>query len=231
MKRIFSLLIIVVLTFNVNAQKSPNKFDRKSFRIGSPDDKFKAAHNQLSTGVYYGFHGSLSDVSINPLESHALLINTRLFIRPSFGVDVKFGFDQFNTKVSQSTKSYFADVYVDVFYDVRHLFSFDEVNYNFKKEGSNFKLLAHAGVGVASMWNRDFTSPTATDPYFINHDDIVNINLGISPELRLSNHLSVGIDFSVKFNYLQDRSFNYAFENISKQARMYALMVGINYFY
>lgn len=234
MKSTITLLIFTLLSFNLFSQKSPNRLIKNSknyFKIGSPDDKFKVGHNQFSYGIYYGLHGSLSDVSINSGKSNALLINTRLFIRPNFGLNLKVGFDQFITKESQLTKASFADLYFDIFYDLGDLLDFQSVNYNIKNEGANFKLLVHGGPGVSSMWNSDFSSPNATDPYFKNHDDILNFNLGISPELRISNHFSIGIDFSVKLNYLQDRSFNYAYENVSQHAKLYALMVGVNYFY
>lgn len=234
MKSTFILLLFTVISFSLLGQKSPNNFTRKAknyFKVGSPDDKFKIGHNQFSSGIYYGIHGSLSDVSINSKQSNALLINTRLFIRPSFGLNLKFGFDQFNTKEYKLRKSNFADLYLDVFYDLGQLLAFQSVNYDLTNEGANFKLLVHGGPGVSSMWNSDFSSPNATDPYFKNHDDMLNFNLGVSPELRISNHLSVGVEFSVKFNFLQDRSFNYANENVSQHAKLYALMFGINYFY
>jgi hypothetical protein len=234
MKRIVSLLILFVVTFNLNAQKSPNRYIRRPknyFNVGSPDDKFKIDYNQFSSGIYYGFHGSLSSASINSIQSHAIQINTRLFIRPSFGLNFKVGFDQFNIKENQLRKSNYADLYVDVFYDLIKLLEMQEVIEKVKNKDTNFKLLFHAGSGISSMWNDDFTSPNATDPYFKNHDDMLNLNFGMSPEFRLSNHFSIGFDFSVKFNFLQNRSFNYAFENSSQQAKMYALMVGLNYFY
>jgi hypothetical protein len=146
-------------------------------------------------------------------------------------LNFKVGFDQFNIKENQLRKSNYADLYVDVFYDLIKLLEMQEVIEKVKNKDTNFKLLFHAGSGISSMWNDDFTSPNATDPYFKNHDDMLNLNFGMSPEFRLSNHFSIGFDFSVKFNFLQNRSFNYAFENSSQQAKMYALMVGLNYFY
>jgi hypothetical protein len=236
MKTTVTLVALIIITFNLNGQISSDNFKENAennLNVGSYNDKIKKAYPQFSNGIYYGFHGSLSQTSINTSTSNALLINTRLFIRPSFGIIAKFGFDQFRAKESQLRKSNYSDICFDVFYDLGNVLGFQEVNITnagVKKE-SNFKLLLHGGPGVSSMWNDEFTSPNASDPLISNHDDIVNFSFGISPELKFSNHFSVGIDFSAKFNYYQNRSFNYAFKNESKQAKMYAVMVGLNYYY
>lgn len=237
MKTKLFILVIAFISFNTFGQKSPNRYkfsnkrQKNYFNTQSPSDKFKFKPF-FTNGLSYGLHGSIGNqFNINPGSTNAFSLSTRCFFAKNWGVNLKIGFDRFQSKLDVLSKSNLADASLDVLYDLGGLLNFESINYDNNAGKSSFQLYTHVGLGVASMWNKDFNSPLATDPYFKNHDDIINWNVGITPELRLGKHFSLNLDFSLINNYLQDRTFNYSIENTKNSSQVYSILFGVNYFY
>lgn len=234
MKKLITTSLIILVSFTVLAQKSPNRFlfKRKNyFSTNSPHDRFNKI-NHFSLGLNYGFHGSLDAfTSINPSSSDNVMLSARYFFTSHFGISVKVGYDRFNAKNELPTLTNYADAYLDVFFDLGKVLDFQSVSYDVNKQTSMFQLFIHGGPGVATMWHNDYNSDNATDPYFKNQDDILNFNIGITPELKLTEKFSMNIDFTVVNNFLQDRAFNYTTQNTSQKSKIYTLLVGLNYFF
>jgi hypothetical protein len=237
MKIIFTTLTFLFISSSLFGQKSPNRFrisnskNKNYFNARKPNDKF-FVKNRLSTGFNYGIHGSISSTNnIDPTSSNVFLLTNRYLFTPNFGVNLKFGWDKFKTKNEIISKTNYVDLSVDLVYDLGDVLDFKAVGYNTEIQKSNFQLYIHGGIGVASMWNGDFASSTATDPYFKNHDDIINLNIGLTPELRINKHFSINVDFSIITNFKQDRAFNYSIENNKDILKLYNTVIGLNYFY
>lgn len=237
MKTRLLILVITIISINTFGQKSPNKFiftnkrQKNYFKTNSPGEQNKY-QSMFSNGLSYGLHGSIGNqYNINPGSTNAISLSTRFLFAENWGVNLKIGFDRFQSKLDVLSKSNFADASLDVMYDLGDLLNFESINYDRNAGKSSFQLYTHVGLGIASMWNKDFNSPLATDPYFKNQDDIINWNVGITPELRLGKHFSINLDFSLINNYLQDRTFNYAIENTKNSSQVYSILFGVNYFY
>lgn len=234
MKKIIISSLFFITSLSILAQKSPNSFlfKRKNyFTTKSSRERFNDI-SHFSLGLNYGFHGSLDALSsINPSSSDYFMMNARYFFNSHFGLSIKLGFDQFNAKNELPTLTNYADATLDLFFDLGKVLDFNSVNYDINKKSSKFQLFVHGGPGVATMWHKDFNISIANDPYFKNQDDIINLCIGIMPELKFSDIFSMNADFSITNNFLQDRNFNYSTENISHKSKVYSLIVGFNYFF
>lgn len=215
-----NFILFMLINLHCISQESPNHFSSQT----SP--------RKISFGLNYGINGSLNNkMNISPSSSNAFLINSRYMYKPFFGFFIKGGYDSFSSKLDELSKSKFMQLSIEATYDLGGLYysaSSKELDKYFKK--NKFQLFVHGGPGVASMWNNDFNSLNATDPYFKNHDDIILLILGINPECKINSRLSINLDFSVTFNFRQDRTFNYSIMNSSKNASMYSIGLGLNYF-
>jgi OOP family OmpA-OmpF porin len=234
MKIIFTTLTFLFISCSLFGQKSPNSYLKRKKNYFTTNSLNRSLNNSngFSIGLNYGFHGSLDAFSsINPSSSDNVLFSARYFFNPYCGINLKLGFDRFNAKNESLTLTNYADAYLDVFYDLGKVLDFQSVNYNINKQASMFQLFIHGGPGVSTMWHNDYNSNNASDPYFKNQDDMLNFNVGIMPELKLSEQFSMNLDFTVVNNFLQDRAFNYSTQNISQKSKMYTLLVGINYFF
>lgn len=69
-------------------------------------------------------------------------------------------------------------------------------------------LNAHAGLGISTMFNKDFDR---TDQKFIStNDDMLHGIIGITPQIQLTNRMSVNIDFSFIMLGLSDSNIDFS---------------------
>lgn len=235
MKKLIVLSILGFVAFNAFCQKSPNSFFLHKKKNYFKDGKAKNNHkviSKLSNGLIYGFHGSLnSNPNINSTTSNALYLTTRYSLTNNCLLSLKLGYDQFQSKTDDFSKSKIALVNLNLLYDLGDVLDFKSVNYNLSTGKSNLQLYVMAGFGVATFWNTNFINTNGTDPFFKNHDDIFNWNIGFSPEYRIGKKFSISLDFTLYYNYYQDRTFNYSILNNNDYVNFYALSFGVNYFY
>ena len=175
----------------------------------------------LSFGLNYGIHGSMNQESnISVSSSNALTLNVKYKFKPNFGLILFAGYDAFNTKSINFSKTNYANVSIEAIYNLSSIL---------KLNVEKFDLNIHAGPGIATMWNSSFVDANAQDPYIKNNDDIVTLNVGINPEYNFSNKFAVNVDFSYMYNMMNDRSMNFVSKNNDRTASMYALSLGVRY--
>jgi hypothetical protein len=175
----------------------------------------------LSFGLNYGIHGSMNQESnISVSSSNALTLNVKYKFKPNFGLILFAGYDAFNTKSINFSKTNYANVSIEAIYNLSSVL---------KLNVEKFDLNIHAGPGIATMWNSSFVDANAQDPYIKNNDDIVTLNIGINPEYNFSNKFAVNVDFSYMYNMMNDRSMNFVSKNNDRTASMYALSLGVRY--
>ncbi len=175
----------------------------------------------LSFGLNYGIHGSMNQESnISVSSSNALTLNVKYKFKPNFGLILFAGYDAFNTKSINFSKTNYANVSIEAIYNLSSIL---------KLNVEKFDLNIHAGPGIATMWNSSFVDANAQDPYIKNNDDIVTLNVGINPEYNFSNKFAVNVDFSYMYNMMNDRSMNFVSKNNDRTASMYSLSLGVRY--
>ena len=235
MKNILLTLFVIFISLALFSQKSPNRFYFKHKNYFNTKKKRSQYYNinHFSIGLNYGKNGSFDVLNpINITSSNNVVLSARYFINPYYGINGKIAYDRFNSKNELQVLTNYADSYLNVFFDLGKLIDFkSRRHYKQLKRSPTFQLFIYAGPGLATMWCNEYDSESATDPYLKNHDDILNFNIGLMPELKLGKNISVNLDFSFKSNYLQDREFDYSSENIDKKSKMYTFLIGVNYLF
>lgn len=178
--------------------------------------------NKLSVGLNYGINGVISaPVDVNTSNSHHIGLNTRYMFNTNLGLMLGLGYDLFPTAEGSETTNQYASLNIQGVYNIGSLF---------KLPSKRFGLLLHAGGGVATMWNKDFGSDNATDPYIKGNDDIITLNAGITPQFKINDRFSVNIDLAYAFNLEQDRSFNWSYVTENNRGSFYTASVGLTYY-
>jgi OOP family OmpA-OmpF porin len=178
--------------------------------------------NKLSVGLNYGINGVISaPIDVNTSNSHHIGLNTRYMFNTNLGLMLGLGYDLFPTAEGTETTNQYASLNIQGVYNIGSLF---------KLPSKRFGLLLHAGGGVATMWNKDFGSDNATDPYIKGNDDIITLNVGLTPQFKINERFSVNIDLAYAFNLEQDRSFNWSYVTENNRGSFYTASVGLTYY-
>ena len=97
-----------------------------------------------------------------------------------------------------------------------------------EKIGLNF----HAGIGLSTMSNPSFKKGREfTDPGMTGNDDMINIVLGLTPQYKLNDKISINLDLSTKLLLKQSLYVN-ASHNSSvndKMGNIFNVAVGATY--
>lgn len=178
--------------------------------------------NKFSVGLNYGINGVISaPIDVNTSNSHHISLNSRYMFNTNLGLMLGLGYDLFPTTEATATTNQYASFNLQGVYNIGSLF---------KLPSKRFGLLLHAGGGVATMWNKDFGSDNATDPYIKGNDDIITLNAGLTPQFKINDRFSVNIDLAYVFNLEQDRSFNWSYVTDNNRGSFYTASVGLTYY-
>lgn len=233
-KELFISYLFMFSIFSFS-QKSPNSFlisKQKNYFKNGKEKKNYQFTSLFSNGINYGFHGSInSNPNINSSTSNAIYLTSRYFINNNCGINLKLGYDEFQSKADDFAKSKLALANINFIYDLGDLLDFNSVKTNLYTDKCNFQLYVNFGFGIATFWNENYLNSIKTDPYINNHDDLFNWNIGFSPEYRINKKLSLNVDFTLNNNYYQNRTFNYSKINDKNVIELYSITFGINYFY
>lgn len=80
---------------------------------------------------------------------------------------------------------------------------------NFSAKTSKFGLIYHSGFGGTHLWSKAYHRDNAADPMFKNTDDMFNVVNGITPQFKLSNRITLFVDYSFLVNFKQDMSYDF----------------------
>lgn len=186
MKKLFVLIFAVLLfAFSYSQENNAYNIDLNvGTRIGAMHtanaDLWEPAMADLSVGI--GFRYMLFDHLENEFLS-------------SLGLKVDFGYDQITTDYIGGESATFQATTSDLLRFTGHLFIDAGALFI---ESESFGLLAHGGTGLSFMSNNDDFTRDGTDR-------MVNLVFGVTPQYKLNENFSLGIDISLVMLGLQDR--------------------------
>lgn len=179
MNKIFFTALLLCVCLLTNAQKNNNqKFDNWSIDLGA------------------GIHQAGSTLS--PGYSPALLgqgnLGIRYMFNNRFGLRLDLGYNSFqDADGSIPFKSNYYRASLEGVVNAGNIL-------NFHTWTNRFNLLMHGGVGAASL---NITEPTD------NGGDIMfALNFGLTPQYKLTNRMSIFLDFSSLIHFYQDDNFD-----------------------
>jgi len=172
--------------------------------------------NQWSLGLNYGVAGSIREsTKIESLQSPGVRMNIKYMMKPNMGIVALGCYNAFSTKALIGNKT-------------QYVYATLELAYLHIIPNNKFSLLLHTGPGLGTMWNRDYYNANATDPGIKNHDEMINFNVGITPQYAVAKNILINIDLSTAYNWSQNHNFDYRGRtNSVSTAMMYNLSAGL----
>ncbi|NJN49916.1 MAG: outer membrane beta-barrel protein [Polaribacter sp.] len=177
-------------------------FNRWSLDIG-------AGVHQVATPLSPGFRTE------NPGLWQANIGIRRMF-NEKFGLRADFGINKIEGDMTNPFESTLFRGTLEGVVNAGNLLNFDTWT-------SKVNLLVHAGMGVASISN-DL-------PFNANNQSIAQVVYGFTPQYKISDRISLFVDFSTFHNFYQERTFDGATNLSSKEnnASIYNFSMGVNF--
>jgi OOP family OmpA-OmpF porin len=75
---------------------------------------------------------------------------------------------------------------------------------------SKIGLLAHLGSGWSTMWSPSKKLTDPNDPFIKNSDDMLNIIIGLTPQYKVNEKISLNFDISAVSHIRQNNNFDYS---------------------
>ena len=101
-----------------------------------------------------------------------------------------------------------------------------------KEINQRFKLISHAGIGYAAMWNVNYTAGASKLGVLNNGsiDEMFQMMVGLTPTIHLTRNLSLNADVTIMANALQDNGFDFKTAPLSGRFGVYGVAsIGIGY--
>ena len=167
-------------------------------------------------GLNVGVAGSISEsIKIKSLESPGVRMNIKYMVNPKLGIMALGGYNAFSTRALIGNKTQYA-------------YATLEIAYLQNSRNNDFSLLLHVGPGLGTMWNKDYYYANATDPWIKNHDEMINLNFGFTPQFAVAKNVLINLDFSTAYNWSQNHNFDYGGRpKTLSTAMMYNMSAGL----
>ena len=199
-------LLLLIAVFSVTGLMAQN----------NPFNQF----NHWSIGINDGIGGSMKESNnIESFNSSGIRLQVKYNFDENFGLMVFGGYNTFSTKSGIATRTKYVNTTLEVVYTLSNLY---------EVENDKFELLIHAGPGLGTFWSTNITNAIPNDPFLKNQDEILNLNIGFSPQYAISENVHLNLDFSYSFNFKQDHAFDYTAQS-KKTAVIYNLSAGVNF--
>jgi OOP family OmpA-OmpF porin len=101
-----------------------------------------------------------------------------------------------------------------------------------KEINQRFKLISHAGIGYAAMWNVNYTAGASKLGVLNNGsiDEMFQMMVGLTPTIHLTRNLSLNADVTIMANALQDNGFDFKTDPLNGRFGVYGVAsIGIGY--
>jgi OOP family OmpA-OmpF porin len=101
-----------------------------------------------------------------------------------------------------------------------------------KDINQRFKLISHAGIGYAAMWNRSYATGKNKIGVLNNGsiDEMFQLMVGLTPTIHLTRNLSLNADVTIMANALQDNGFDFKTDPLTGRFGAYGVAsIGIGY--
>lgn len=151
--------------------------------------------------------------SINPLN---FSLGGRYMYNNYVGIRLSAGYSQFRNgrNISPFTTNYFRT-------NIEGIVSLDRLFLNYAKD-KKFSLFLHTGVGYSIMREENWN---------YSNDEMLSVTLGLTPNIKLTQRLSLLIDCSIIGNIYQSRTFDFSEANIKRgiDGYLFSSSIGLNY--
>jgi len=178
MNRLLFIFALVLVTLSLSAQNQTNK---------------------MSIGIAAGGNGGLSPLageSSPAIYKPAVFQGIgKLMLTNQFGVMGRAQYNNIKLN-SSSIQTNYVKTGLHALYDVAPWFG----------SKGKFRLYTHTGIGFAAQWQAD-AFDDADSPVFNKADEMLIWDIGISPELKLSDRWSILLDYTFTSHMLQDRPY------------------------
>lgn len=156
--------------------------------------------NKLSIGLNFGAHGALRPTNISAKLFTGITGDIRYMLNSRFGLVGDIGYERFSwvdNSILDETNLF--RLSLQGVLNLRDILRFDTWT-------DRIGLLMHFGAGISRMSNPNLNLP--------DRDDLMGHFIGgLTPQVRLTNRISLNLDLSVVFNARQDHSFDFSEKN------------------
>lgn len=181
MKRKLLVVAAVMGAFFAQAQEAPS-YNKWALDIG-------VGFNKAQSDFAPGYH-------MPTLDFPTADLGVRYMFNSKFGTRLSLGYQKFSGD-SDTSLDFETDYFSATLEGVANLGNV----LNFRTWTNHFGLLAHAGGGYGLM---SFDAAGASD----ENDNMINWVVGLTPQLKLSNRISLFADASLVGNFLQNNTYD-----------------------
>jgi len=186
--------------------------------------------NKWSIGMNFGghdLHDPIDTRVVKLYQPNFIQLNGRYMANNRFGAQVSGSFHYFNTEGSPNV------LYTNL--SISGVANLGDI-FRFTTWTKSFGLLAHAGMGMSNMWQKDYYQDLGIEPDNPLHngaDDMVSFSLGVTPQYKINDKFSVNLDLTFIQHHLQSRSFDWETKltDRSFNGSFMKLSVGISYYF
>lgn len=183
------LLLSLMATAGMTAQEQVSS----SVNEGKPTNSYNKWSVDLGAGMNKPVRPMKSGYSAKTLDFLNLHAGVRYMFNDKFGLQANVGYNEFKPKGSSlDFKSEMWSYGLDGVVNVGNVL-------DFKSWTNTFGLLAHAGVSYSTLKGKE--------PLKSSTDEMVTLNVGLQPQIRLGNRVSLFADASLHGNIRQDLGF------------------------
>ena len=161
-------------------------------------------YNKWSIGFGIGGHDGMWPTSqlTRLYQIHHIDVNGRYMFNNRVGIMLDGGYDFFDYYGGGTKNSNYTRLSLQGVVNLTDLFQMHTFT-------QRWGILAHGGAGLSMMWNKDYFSENADDPFIKNSDDMLNFVLGITPQFKLNDKMTLKADLSFIGHGKQDKSFDF----------------------
>ena len=174
-------------------------------------------YNQWSASLSIGSHDGLfpTKTYTRVYQIHHIGANGRYMINKKFGLMLDVGYDYMDFYDNPINTNYWRTSIQGVI-NAGNVLCFDTWT-------QRIGLLFHAGAGMSHMWLKKELRVGGEDPLFSEVDDMINYTFGASPQVRLTDMISLNADLSLTLHSRQSNTWDFKEKNINEQFNGYLL--------
>ncbi len=211
MKKIISTVLFLSIVFVSQAQDG-------GFNKWSVDARFGMNKPVTSVSMTSGYH------TTSPLSPWAAGAGVRYMMNNKFGVRLGVDYNSFtNANDSKKFDSKTIDVNLQGVANLSRILGFE----NWTKR---FGLLFHSGIGLGTLKG---TVDINDDKFLSNSDEFISVDVGLTPQFKISNKVSLFLDLALQMNMKQQKNFDTFGDNsnIGFQGFNYMATLGLNVYF
>ncbi|HRP52338.1 MAG TPA: hypothetical protein PLI97_02395 [Fluviicola sp.] len=166
---------------------------------------YAQSYNKWSVEVGFGNHFGLQPSSGKSgfHQFQAIQLGARYMFNPYIGLMGTGGYDLLDFKGLGSDNQQLVRTSLQAVINVGNLC-------NFQSKTNHVGLLFHTGVGSTHMFAKQHKIANPRDPAIKNVDDIFSVYLGLSPQFKLHERVTLYLDYSLSANFKQDNTFDFS---------------------